>query len=194
MSIEDLTDEELFERTQAGEEEAFTCLYRRRQAGVYRFALRMSGSAPIAEDVTQEVFLVLLRDGSRYSPKRGSVAAYLLGISRKQVLRRLERDGPQAAATTASDEAVSAAEGPLDELARDESIQTIRSAVLGLPAHYREVVALCDLEEMRYEDAAAALGCAVGTVRSRLHRAHGLLAQKLCQRGANYEQSGYSRV
>jgi RNA polymerase sigma-70 factor (ECF subfamily) len=193
MSIEDLTDEELFERAQAGEEEAFTCLYRRRQAGVYRFALRMSGSAAIAEDVTQEVFLALLREGRRYSPKRGSVAGYLLGISRNQVLRRLERDGPQAAATP-SDEPVSSAKGPLDELARDQSIQAIRSAVLGLPARYREVVALCDLEEMRYEEAAAALGCAVGTVRSRLHRAHGLLARKLCQRGVDYEQSGFSRV
>ena len=193
MSIQDLTDEELFERAQTGEEQAFTCLYRRRHAGVYRFALRMSGSAAVAEDVTQEVFLALLRDGRRYSPKRGSVAAYLLGISRNLVLRRLERDGPQAA-ETAYDEPVSAATGPLDELARDESIQAIRSAVLGLPAHYREVVALCDLEEVSYEDAAAVLGCAVGTVRSRLHRAHGLLARRLCQRGVDYEQSGFSRV
>ena len=178
MSIQDPTDEELFERAQAGDEEAFTCLYRRRQAGVYRFALRMSGSAAMAEDVTQEVFLALLRDGRRYSPKRGSVAAYLLGIGRNHVLRRLERDGPQAA-ETAQAEPVSAAKGPLDELARDESIEAIRSAVLGLPAHYREVVAL---------------GCAVGTVRSRLHRAHGLLAERLCRRGVKYEQSGFSRV
>ena len=147
----------------------------------------------MAEDVTQEVFLALLRDWRRYNPKRGSVAAYLLGIGRNHVLRRLERDGPQAA-ETAQAEPVSAAKGPLDELARGESIEAIRSAVLGLPAHYREVVALCDLEEMRYEDAAAALGCAVGTVRSRLHRAHGLLAERLCRRGVKYEQSGFSRV
>jgi RNA polymerase sigma-70 factor (ECF subfamily) len=193
MGIEELTDEELLQRSQTGDENAFTCLYRRRQAGVYRFALRMSGSAAMAEDVTQEVFLALLREGRRYSSKRGSVAAYLLGIARNQVLRRLERDGPQAA-ETASREPVSGAKGPLDELAQGESIQAIRSAVLGLPAHYREVVALCDLEEMRYEDAAAVLGCAVGTVRSRLHRAHGLLAERLCQRGVDYEQSGFSRV
>jgi RNA polymerase sigma-70 factor (ECF subfamily) len=145
---------------------------------VYRFALRMSGSEAMAEDVTQEVFLALLRDGRRYNPKRGSVAAYLLGICRNQVLRRLERDGPQVA-ETASGEPVSAARKALDELARDEGIQAIRSAVLGLPAHYREVVVLCDLEEMRYEDAAAVLGCVVGTVRSRLHSAHGPLARRL---------------
>jgi RNA polymerase sigma-70 factor (ECF subfamily) len=51
--------------------------------------------------------------------------------------------------------------------------------VLALPAHYREVVVLCDLQEMSYADASATLGCAVGTVRSRLHRARALLVEKL---------------
>jgi RNA polymerase sigma-70 factor (ECF subfamily) len=55
----------------------------------------------------------------------------------------------------------------------------VRSAVLALPVHYREVVVLCELHEMDYAQAAAALGCAVGTVRSRLHRARGLLAERL---------------
>ena len=52
------------------------------------------------------------------------------------------------------------------------------SAVLALPANFREVVVLCDLHEMKYEDAARVLGCAVGTVRSRLHRARGMLLEK----------------
>jgi RNA polymerase sigma-70 factor (ECF subfamily) len=51
--------------------------------------------------------------------------------------------------------------------------------VLALPAHYREVVVLCELHELSYAEAAAALGCAVGTVRSRLHRARAMLAAKL---------------
>jgi len=51
-----------------------------------------------------------------------------------------------------------------------------------LPEHYREVAALCDLQEMSYEEAALALNCAVGTVRSRLHRARALLAEKLAER------------
>jgi len=48
-----------------------------------------------------------------------------------------------------------------------------------LPANFREVVVLCDLHEMSYADAAAALDCAVGTVRSRLHRARGMLLEKM---------------
>jgi RNA polymerase sigma-70 factor (ECF subfamily) len=58
-------------------------------------------------------------------------------------------------------------------------IGRLRQAVLALPEHYREVVVLCDLHEMSYVEAANALGCAIGTVRSRLHRARALLLGKL---------------
>ncbi|HKG23879.1 MAG TPA: sigma factor-like helix-turn-helix DNA-binding protein, partial [Blastocatellia bacterium] len=68
---------------------------------------------------------------------------------------------------------------PLGDLTRSEAIESVRQAVLALPPHYREVVALCELQEMSYVDAANALGCAVGTVRSRLHRARALLTERL---------------
>ncbi len=67
----------------------------------------------------------------------------------------------------------------LGDLTRAESIDALREAVLTLPVRYREAVVLCDLQEMTYADAAAASGCAVGTVRSRLHRGRALLATKL---------------
>jgi len=70
---------------------------------------------------------------------------------------------------------------PLLDLTRREGIDTLRRAVQALPRRYREVVVLCDLEEVDYADAAAALGCPIGTVRSRLHRARGLLLEKLHQ-------------
>src|SRR5215468_6876920 len=85
------TDDELLLRMQSGDEEAFLSLYRRRQAGLFRFALHMSGSMPVAEDVTQEVFLALLRENCGYDPERGTLSAYLFGIARKLVLRHLER-------------------------------------------------------------------------------------------------------
>jgi RNA polymerase sigma-70 factor (ECF subfamily) len=55
----------------------------------------------------------------------------------------------------------------------------VQAAIASLPDHYRQAVVLCHLCELSYEEAAGRLGCAVGTVRSRLNRAHGLLAQKL---------------
>jgi len=67
------------------------------------------------------------------------------------------------------------------EGARREGIDALRRAVQALPRRYREVVVLCDLEEIDYADAAVALGCPIGTVRSRLHRARGLLLDKLNQ-------------
>ena len=71
------TDAALLEQALTGAEDAFTALYRRRQGGVYRFALQMTGSAAIAEDVTQEAFLALLLHGTRYDEARGTGASFL---------------------------------------------------------------------------------------------------------------------
>lgn len=66
-----------------------------------------------------------------------------------------------------------------DEFVSRENVSRVRHAIATLPDNYREVVVLCELDEMSYEDAAAALDCPVGTVRSRLHRARALLLEKL---------------
>ena len=58
-------------------------------------------------------------------------------------------------------------------------VVTELQAILALPEHYREVVALCSLGEMSYEQAASVIGCPVGTVRSRLNRAREILVRKL---------------
>lgn len=171
----------------AGDEDAFVALYRRRQGGVYRFALQMCGSPTVAEDVTQEVFMVLMREAQKFDPTRGSLPAYLYGIARNHVLRALERD---RAFVPIADEDGNAEVSPthekfiahgdlLADLARNETIERVRQAVLALPAHYREVVVLCELHEMSYAEAATALDCAVGTVRSRLHRGRAMLIEKL---------------
>jgi RNA polymerase sigma-70 factor, ECF subfamily len=183
------SDETLLQLTMAGDEEAFTRLYRRLRGVVFRFARRMSGSSSVAEDVTQEVFLILLRKAELYDPRRGSLSTYLIRIARNEILRRLDRDS--AYVTLAEEDAAPDKKDkktdenlivridPLGNLVRNEEIESVRQAVLGLPLHYREVVVLCELEEMSYGEAAASLGCAVGTVRSRLHRARALLKQRL---------------
>ncbi len=173
-----LPDSILLRRLAKGDEEAFTALYRRRQGGIYGFALHMSGSETIAEDVTQEVFLLLIRDAGSYDAEKGSVQAFLYGVARNHVLRALERRRESALDEDADPPAGESAD-VLRNLTRAETAEAVRRAVLALPAHYREVVVLCDLEEMEYAQAAEALGCAVGTVRSRLHRARELLVEKL---------------
>jgi RNA polymerase sigma-70 factor (ECF subfamily) len=143
----------------------------------------MSGQVEIAEEVTQDVFMVVMASASKYDSKRGSVAAYLYGIARNFVLRRLEQERPYL--TTLDDPECEYSDVPADredtltELTRNERVESLRRAVLALPPAYREVVVLCDLHELDYAEAAAALDCAIGTVRSRLHRARALLTEKM---------------
>ncbi len=179
----DLPDSELLRLMLAGDEESFTLLYRRRQGGIYRFALQMSGSPQVAEDVTHDVFLFLMKDGNVFDATRGSVSSFLFGVARNYVLRRFR--GDHATVPFADDEEDQDFDretnepGPLDDLTRAETIESVRKAVLSLPAKYREVVVLCELQDVSYVETAEILGCAIGTVRSRLHRARALLLAKL---------------
>jgi len=177
------SDDKVIARIRSGDEEAFLGLYRRRQGMIYRFALHMSGSATVAEDITQEVFLAVLRDECGYDPDRGSLSGYLFGIARKLLLRQMERGRADVPLETDSEDSMlpelAVVQDPLDDLTQKERIEALRRAVVTLPRRYREVVVLCDLEEVDYADAAVALGCPIGTVRSRLHRARALLLEKL---------------
>jgi RNA polymerase sigma-70 factor (ECF subfamily) len=173
------SDGDTLRRMRAGDEAAFTALYHRWQGPIYRFALRMSGRTSVAEDVTQETFMALLRGGEGFDASRGSLAGYLFGIARHRVLHRLERERSYVSIDGEPADPVSSDDDPHVALARRERIERVRDAVLSLPIHYREAVVLCDLHHWSYEEAAAALGCAVGTVRSRLHRGRDLLLGKL---------------
>lgn len=168
------SDHDLLRGVQAGDEEAFSMLYRRWQGPVYRYALRMSGSPALAEDVTQEVFMALLRRSDGYDPSRGELSSYLHGIARNMARRRLERERGLQPLTDEPGH-----DDPSAELAQRESADLVWEALLTLPLHYREAVVLCDLQGLSYEEAATALGCAVGTVRSRLHRGREQLGVRL---------------
>src|ERR1035438_59982 len=179
------TDDELLFRLRNGDEAAFVALYRRRQGAIYRFAMHMSGSATAAEDITQEVFLALLRQECGYDRERGTLSGYLFGIARKLVLRALERGRADVSLEVDTDDVapreLAVIDDPLAGLTRREGIEALRRAVQALPRRYREVVVLCDLEELDYAEAAVVLGCPIGTVRSRMHRARALLLEKLNQ-------------
>lgn len=182
-STDRVPDDLLLDGVAAGDAAAFSELFRRCQPLIFRFALHMTGSTAMADDVVQDVFLAVMRDASRYEAGRATVLAWLCGIARNCVRQRLERDRRLTPlGFGAGLEYTPDGRGPAEPLAgllRAERIEALRRAVQALPLTYREAVVLCDLQEMPYGEAAEVIGCPVGTVRSRLHRARAMLAARI---------------
>jgi len=169
-------DAELLQRISAGAEDAFIELYRRRRYDVFRFAYALARSVSVAQDATQDVFLNVLEHAARYVAAKGTVRAWLYGCARHVVLdrmraeRRLAREAARVEAVACKGE---------DEVFRDQQVRRLHAQIMELPLEYREALVLCELTELSYAETATVLACPIGTVRSRLHRARALLAQKL---------------
>lgn len=174
-------DRELLQSMMAGEEQGFTALYRKYQAPVYRFALQVSGVRHIAEEAMQETFLSLIRSPGNYRSDRGPLLLYLFGIARRLVWKSSRRDSVYSPLEDDRDLPVSSADFAQDLAQRDQA-QRLHHAILSLPRKYREVIVLCSLEELSYEQAAAVVGSSIGTIRSRMHRGKQLLMRKLRDR------------
>jgi RNA polymerase sigma-70 factor, ECF subfamily len=176
-SLED--DGKLLQLMIAGEERGFVALYRKYQARVYRFSLQISGMPHVAEEVTQETFLALIRAPHKYQTERGLLMLYLFGIARKLAWKSTRRD--RLFAVLDDDRELPMIDSPdmASDLARKEQVKKLRRSILSLPRKYREVIVLCSLQELSYEEAATVIDSSIGTVRSRMHRAKQLLVRKL---------------
>ena len=178
-------DEVLLRRAGKGDEEAFTLLYQRHKGALYRFALRMSGSAWAAEEIVQDVFMTLMRDPKKYDAARGTLGGFLYGVTRNRALKHLERSPREVSLEEHNENGAGAgmvlkdASTPAIEAEKRERMDQVWAAVLDLPPEFREAVVLCELEEKSYEEAAQMIGCPIGTIRSRLHRGRALLMARL---------------
>jgi RNA polymerase sigma-70 factor (ECF subfamily) len=164
----------LVQRLLRGDEAAFSTLFERHKAAVYRYALHMrAGDAASADDIVQEVFLAFLQQAARFDSSRGTVVAYLLGIARRQVFRQLGRDRVAEPVDVIDDDMPIAAPmvDPLEGLTRAETVAQVRLAIAALPPVFQEAIVLCDLNELDYVAAAAVIGCPIGTVGARRGRA-----------------------
>ncbi|MEO8753897.1 MAG: RNA polymerase sigma factor [Casimicrobiaceae bacterium] len=175
------SDAALAARVACGEAAALTPLYQRHRGPVYRFALLWSGSAAVAADVTQDVFVHLLTRAADYDPARGPLQPWLLGIARNFVHRRTGSDARYVANDDDGEPPAPALDVPAPDLALalQRDVARLRLAIAALPPHYRDVLVLVELAERSYAEAAAICGCELNTVRSRLSRARGLLARWL---------------
>jgi RNA polymerase sigma-70 factor, ECF subfamily len=185
LSTDDALVHQLLQSDAAAFDAAATALYRRHSAAVFRFASMIAPSREIAMDATQEAFIWLATTGEkggaqRFDALRGSLAALMCGVARNHVLRLQSADArfvlPEdeshlSAIIEAQNEDDSDALDAFAALASDQRRRAVMDAVTALPLDFREVIVLVEFEEFSYEDAAAAIGCPIGTVRSRLSRA-----------------------
>jgi RNA polymerase sigma-70 factor (ECF subfamily) len=175
--LTEVDDAALLRKAGRGDESAFCALFDRFQRPLYQYAARMCGAAA-ADDVVQDTFLAVLRP-VHFDESKGNVAAYLFGIARHHISRRLSVPLPLVDSSEFDEGAGAAVEGPLEILTRHRTIAAVRAAVDALPPLHREVVVLCDLQELDYAAVAEVIKCPIGTVRSRLHRGRAQLARLL---------------
>ncbi len=168
-----------------GSERAFGALYFRHRTPLFRYAWRISGSVAVAEDVTQECFLALLK-GARFEAGEGSLRAYLFGIARHLLFKRMRLEEREGESPDAEDPPALAGD-PLDGLLARERAALVRAAVGALPPLQREAIILFEYEELALEEIASIAGVDAGTVKSRLHRARQALRRRLvtCQRSCS---------
>jgi RNA polymerase sigma-70 factor (ECF subfamily) len=177
-------DAEYVAQLVAGDGAALRPLYERHGRALLRFSAAMCRSRQSAEDMVHDTFVELMREPANFDPAQGTVFAYLCGVLRHRVSHHYRQQKRWVALDEESPAQVHAghvheAPGPADEIARSELTAAFRRAMLELPLPHREVIALCDLEELPYSTVASILDCPIGTVRSRLHRARALLTIRL---------------
>jgi RNA polymerase sigma factor (sigma-70 family) len=167
-----------------GSEAAFLKLVDEHRLPLFRFAYRMTGSVADAEDILQECFLELLRQGSSYDPAITPVRTYLFGVVRNQSLKRL---GKAAAQCPANGEP-SIEASPESQLLRMELSEVVARAVADLPEGHREVLILAHYEQMAIAEIARILEIESTTVKSRLQRARAQLRETLAAYATSMEK------
>jgi RNA polymerase sigma-70 factor, ECF subfamily len=150
-------------------EQAFDLYHR----AIYSFAYRLTRRAAVAEDLTQECFLAMLRAPHRYDPSRGSVKVYLFSITRNLALKQYHHDLAERQIEESENLVAKAPQRSI------EVSYAVSAAVAALPLLQREALVLFEYEGVTLEEIAQIVGAEVGTVKSRLHRARERLRQVL---------------
>ena len=166
------TDELLLERAGAGESAAFLRIYERHRDPVFRFAYRLSGSVEVAEDITHDCFLGLLRKPANFRAGRATLRTYLLAAARNLWFKQLRIQNRELELDhIAEPEFEATGRGPLREILDGELSRAVKQAVSNLPPMQREVLVLFEYEGLALHEIAEIVGADVGAIKARLHRA-----------------------
>jgi len=166
------TDELLLKQAGEGEQAAFLELYERYRDQIFRFAYRLLGSVEIAEDVTHDCFLSLIRKPGNFRPERASLKTYLYAAARNLALKHFRDQGRETSLDEVSEEPIdSPRRGPLRKVLEDELTTRVREAVLSLPPLQREALILFEYEGLTLNEVAEVAGTDAGAIKARLYRA-----------------------
>jgi RNA polymerase sigma-70 factor (ECF subfamily) len=180
-----IDDQQLIQECLAGRSEAFGELVVRYQDRLFHTLLFVTGAADQAQDVAQDAFVHAF---AKLSTFRGESAFYswLFRIAMNAAVSRKRRDrrmsaSLDAARENAGHEPIDAHPGsePSHSMEVSERQALVRAALAELSEEYRTVLVLKEMEDLRYEEIAEIVGCPIGTVRSRIHRARSELREKL---------------
>jgi RNA polymerase sigma-70 factor (ECF subfamily) len=179
------SDYELAQRASAGDMQAFEELFRLHRRLVYGLSLRMTQDVSEAEDITQEVFVLLLRKVGGFRGE-ANFTTWLHRLTVNQVLMRFRRNKARREDALEDEEGQTPHEtwrptAPWATQLIDRI--TLESAIGKLPPGYRAAFILHDVEGYDHEEVARLLGCAVGTSKSQLHKARTKLRKILTNRG-----------
>jgi RNA polymerase sigma-70 factor (ECF subfamily) len=166
------TDELLLEMAGAGDAAAFIHLYKRHRAAIFRFSYRLTGSVEVAEDITHDCFLSLIRKPENFQPNRATLRTYLLSAARNLWLKQLRSSGREGTLDELDeDRLISPDREPLNRLLDNELSMKVQQAVSSLPPLQREALVLFEYEGLALSEIASLIGTDVGAVKSRIHRA-----------------------
>ena len=173
-----MNDENLLERSLQGDPDAFRALYDRHAGEVYGYARRIVGDGAAAEDVSQEVFLTVVRRGATFDRTR-AFRPWLLTLVRNKAIDWL-RSRAKRPETKLEGEAL---EALASQAVSGEAGEAVEVALARLPLAYRETLWLCDALGMTYVEAGAILGCDPGTIGSRISRGRKALRDHFSRNG-----------
>ena len=174
------TDELLLEQAGAGDSAAFLQIYERHRDAVFRFAYRLSGSVELAEDITHDSFLGLLKKPENFIPSRASLRTYLFAAVRNLWLKQLRKFGRESALDDlADDQFLAVSKEPLRTLMDNELSLKVKEAISNLPPLQRETLVLFEYEGLPLGEIASLVGTDIGAVKARLYRARQRLRNTL---------------
>jgi RNA polymerase sigma-70 factor, ECF subfamily len=170
-SLARLADEELMELVAGNDADAFELVLERHANAAFSLAYRICGTRSVAEDVVQEAFLALWRNGARYDRTRGSVRTWTLGIVHNRAVDALRRSGVherRRASDEGIEETLEAAERTDSQALGNAASQEIRGALGELPLEQRRVIELAYFGGFTHTEIASMLDTPVGTVKGRM--------------------------